>query len=123
LKAIKTFHAIKQTESSEIVVRLSGELDLSVASDLADELQPVIRQNELGLVMDMKDLQYIDSTGIGIIVSILKTRTAQGAAFSVRNVPPNIKRLFDLTGISRHLATVSSSSLIEGNPSNESFQR
>ncbi|WP_405459864.1 STAS domain-containing protein [Paenibacillus sp. HJGM_3] len=114
LNAIHTFNVTKQRTESAYIVSLAGELDLSVATDLVEELQPLIAQTDRAFVFDLRQLQYIDSTGIGIIVSILKSRAALQAPFAVRNVPPKIKRLFDLTGISRHLPQEPASTADEG---------
>ncbi len=103
MNATKTFHFTKQTNELENAVILKGDLDLSVASDLAEELKPLIAEQNRALVLDLQELQYIDSTGIGIIVSILKARDAMHAPFAVTNIPPKIKRLFDLTGITKYI--------------------
>jgi anti-sigma B factor antagonist len=45
----------------------------------------------------------VDSTGIGILVSVLKARHANNAPFAVEAIPPNIRKLFDMTGITPFL--------------------
>jgi anti-sigma B factor antagonist len=107
LSALKTFQIIKQKDETENKVMLSGDLDLSVASDLAEELHPLIHQKDRALTLDLQGLHYIDSTGIGIIVSILKVRDAMKAPFTVTHIPPKIKRLFDLTGITKYMSVPS----------------
>ncbi|WP_127588569.1 STAS domain-containing protein [Paenibacillus koleovorans] len=115
--ANKTFRITKQTTDSATIVLLGGELDLSAATDLAEELQPLLAQRERSLILNMRELSYIDSTGIGILVSVLKARGAANAPFAVEDVPPRIQRLFDLTGITKHLASSISldHSMAEGN--------
>jgi anti-sigma B factor antagonist len=114
LNALKTFRATKRSTPTENIVSLSGELDLSVATELVEDLQPWINQQERALILDLQALQYIDSTGIGIIVSILKSRAAMKAPFVVRHIPPKIKRLFDLTGITKYLVSISTHKSEEG---------
>ncbi|SFE56153.1 anti-sigma B factor antagonist [Paenibacillus catalpae] len=93
----------KETRDS-YMISLGGELDLSVVPQLRTALEPVMDRTDLNLVLNLRELKYIDSTGIGIIVSILKYRDGINAPFSVTEIPPSIQRLFDLTGISGYLS-------------------
>ncbi len=95
---------IEQLESEKsFELKLFGELDLSVVPQVQGALEHVLRREDLDLVLDLGGLTYIDSTGIGIIVSILKTRDSLNAPFYVRNIPPAVKRLFNMTGLTGHL--------------------
>jgi anti-sigma B factor antagonist len=97
------FYVIKDVRGNEIVISLNGELDLSAAPDLRAELEPYVNQTSRGLTLNLKNLKYIDSTGIGILISMLKSRDALNAPFQVVEVPAKIQRLFDITGISKYL--------------------
>lgn len=99
----KKFTIQKEIMADEVIAYLSGELDLSAATEMREDLEPFVNQTNRSLTLNLRDLKYIDSTGIGIIVSILKTRTAAGVGFGVEEIPPKIKRLFDITGISQYL--------------------
>jgi anti-sigma B factor antagonist len=100
---IEKFVIDQQENNEEYVFYLSGELDLSVAPQLRSALESVVNQVEKPLILNLKGLKYIDSTGIGIIISVLKIRDELNAPFIVREIPAPIKRLFDLTGISEFL--------------------
>jgi anti-sigma B factor antagonist len=95
---------IRQEEiQNQIILHVSGELDLSVVPQLRAALEPVMNREDKALILNLKHLKYIDSTGIGIIVSVLKLRDELKAPFYVRDIPSGVKRLFDITGISRYL--------------------
>ena len=98
------FHIEQHEAEGRIILSLSGELDLSVIPQLGAALEPVVDRTDRGLELNLKNLTYIDSTGIGVIVSVLKIRHALKAPFVVREIPPGIQRLFDMTGISSHLS-------------------
>ncbi len=53
------------------------------------------------MIINLKELKYIDSTGIGILLSILKARHGMESRFAVQEVPPQIQKLFDMTGIAK----------------------
>ncbi|KAA9002109.1 STAS domain-containing protein [Paenibacillus spiritus] len=99
------FQAQTQTEGKVCTVFLSGELDLSVAPDFRLVMEPLVGDPGLDLVINLKDLRYIDSTGIGILLSILKARHGMDVKFTVEEVPPQIQKLFDMTGIAKFFAS------------------
>lgn len=98
------FHVVTETENNVCTVSLSGELDLSVAPDFRLVMEPLVGDAGLDLVINLKELKYIDSTGIGILLSVLKARHGMEAKFSVEEVPPQIQKLFDMTGIAKFFA-------------------
>ncbi|UKS26387.1 STAS domain-containing protein [Paenibacillus sp. HWE-109] len=102
MNAIRKFTVYKQSNGKENMIYLSGELDLSAASELAAVLDSVVNLENQSLTLDLRELRYIDSTGIGMFVSVLKVRAAMQAAFRIQHIPAKIQRLFDLTGVSRY---------------------
>lgn len=95
------FNAKTQMNEGVCTVFLSGELDLSVAPDFRLVMEPLVGNSEVDLIVNMKDMTYIDSTGIGILLSILKARHGMETRFAVEEVPPQIQKLFDMTGIAK----------------------
>lgn len=98
------FNAVTQMDENACTVFLSGEMDLSVAPDFRLVMEPLVGNADQNLIVNMKDLKYIDSTGIGILLSILKARHSMNAGFAVEEVPPQIQRLFEMTGIAKFFA-------------------
>jgi anti-sigma B factor antagonist len=97
------FEVVQEETKDQYILHVNGELDLSVVPQLRSALELVMNKTDKALVLNLKQLKYIDSTGIGIIVSVLKLRDELNAPFFVRDIPAAIRRLFDLTGISRYL--------------------
>lgn len=82
----------------ERVIRLRGELDIESAPDLERVL---LRSRPAGqrVVLDLAELQFMDSTGLRVL---LRARVAADEGrweIRLRNVPPTIRRLFDMTGV------------------------
>jgi stage II sporulation protein AA (anti-sigma F factor antagonist) len=82
----------------ERVIRLRGELDIESTPDLERVL---LRTRPAGqrVVLDLTELKFMDSTGLRVL---LRARAAadQGRwEINLRNVPPTIRRLFDMTGV------------------------
>ena len=100
---VEPFRIVQEETNEQYILHFIGELDLSVVQQLRGTLDSVIRRTDKALVLNLKQLTYIDSTGIGIIVSVLKLRVSLRAPLFVVETPPHIIRLFDLTGISKYL--------------------
>lgn len=96
---------VLRTENQEgkCTVFVGGELDLESAVQMRAAMTPLIELTDRELVLNLQDLRYVDSTGIGILVSVLKARHAKEAPFTVTAVPPHIRKLFDMTGITPFL--------------------
>ncbi|XID95937.1 STAS domain-containing protein [Paenibacillaceae bacterium WGS1546] len=91
------------------VVHIGGEFDLEVASQMRAALEPLIELRDRLLILDLNELKYIDSTGIGILISVVKARHARNAPFGVERIPSHIRKLFDMTGITPFLTAESPS--------------
>ncbi|GAA3409874.1 hypothetical protein GCM10020370_51860 [Paenibacillus hodogayensis] len=66
-------------------------------------MEPLVELCDRILTLNLQELRYIDSTGIGILISVLKARHARNGSFTVEAVPAHIKKLFDMTGITPFL--------------------
>ena len=54
------------------VARLTGEVDLSNVEDLTAEVEAAVSNRALGLVLDLTDVTYLDSTGLRLIFRLLR---------------------------------------------------
>ncbi|MEO3945532.1 STAS domain-containing protein [Gorillibacterium sp. CAU 1737] len=98
----KKFEVIAREEADQHTIYVKGELDLAVAAEFRSAIEPLISTDK-EVILDMGELTYIDSTGMGILIFFLKARKEENRAFAVQNIPQKIKKLLDLTGITRFL--------------------
>jgi len=90
-------------EDGTRVLSLSGELDLSNAETVETALREA-REPGAPLIVDMRELEFIDSTGIALIVGVIG-----GEGSGVRFVPsesPSVTRVMELTGLAGRLPLV-----------------
>lgn len=59
-----------------VKVTLSGEVDIYTSQELKENLYRVVETNKKDLIIDCKELNYIDSTGLGIFVGALKKQSS-----------------------------------------------
>ena len=90
------------TEIKEIdgkyVVTLEGEMDTAAANEAEDVLKELYKNEGKEVVFECKDLEYIASSGLRILINILKVTMAKGSRVVLRNVNDDIKNVFKLTG-------------------------
>ncbi|MGH2874450.1 MAG: STAS domain-containing protein, partial [Solirubrobacteraceae bacterium] len=80
---------------------LSGELDLATAPELEHELQRLAGKRSL--VLDLCGVEFIDSTGLSVLVKAHKRATEAGRSFKLIRGGPQAQRLLALTGLNAHL--------------------
>ena len=78
---------------------MSGLLDLACANNLKEELYKAVEEKFADVVIDMTDLEYIDSTGIGVLVGLMKKLRTDGKDIKISNAKDNVKRIFKITGL------------------------
>ena len=88
---------IEQLED-KFLVTLEGELDTAAAAEVEQTLQPLYSSNGLDVVIDCTNLEYIASSGLRILISILKGAKAGGSKVILRHVNEDISNVFRLTG-------------------------
>ena len=80
------------------VATLVGELDTAAAVEVEEILKPLYTSDGKDVVIDCTDLGYIASSGLRILISILKGAKATGSQVVMRGVNDDIKNVFKLTG-------------------------
>lgn len=82
-------------------VQLYGEVDIYNAESLKNELHALIDDRKADVVLDCTSLKYIDSTGLGVLVSALKKVKEAKKQISIINLKPYIAKIFTLTGLDK----------------------
>lgn len=80
------------------VATLEGEMDTVAAVEVEDVLKPLYESNGKDVIIDCKGLEYIASSGLRILLGILKGAKAAGSKVVLRDVNDDIKDVFRLTG-------------------------
>jgi anti-sigma B factor antagonist len=86
------------------VLAPSGELDLASGPELEAELERV-KASEL-IIVDLRQLEFIDSTGLSVLVKANQQAQEAGRRFALVNGGSQIQRLLSLTGIADRLTLV-----------------
>jgi anti-sigma B factor antagonist len=97
--------AVVESEGSERVVTVSGEVDLCTAPQLRACLQQVTDSTQRRVVVDVGGLEFIDSSGIAVLAAAIKRLRPAGRHLVVRRPTRQMAKLLEMTGM-RNLVTV-----------------
>lgn len=95
---------IKNSDGANMEISLIGRLDTTTAPQLEAEVKASIDGVEK-LVFDFKDLEYVSSAGLRVILATQKIMNRQGS-MEIKNVSDDIMEVFDITGFSDILTIV-----------------
>lgn len=84
-------------------IALSGELDIASASRMEDELSRLQAQSPKLLVLDLRELEFMDSTGLRLIVRADEAARAGGTRFVIVRGPEPVQRVFQIVGLDTRL--------------------
>lgn len=81
------------------VLSLAGEVDVANAGQVRDSALKLMSTGIKHLVVDLKATEYMDSTGLGTLVGLLKRMKESGGDVVIAVARPRVKRLFEITGL------------------------
>ena len=87
-----------QEIDGRMVAVLSGELDTAAAAATEAALKPLFDSDGKDLVLDCGELEYIASSGLRILMNLLKTAKAKGERVVLQHVNEVIRDVLELTG-------------------------
>lgn len=93
-------------EEGGTVIAVSGELDLASSPALEKRLDEVFGSDAELVILDLRELEFMDSTGLSVLIRAHQTAEAGERRLSVVKGPPQVQRLLTLTGVGERLAVV-----------------
>lgn len=82
----------------KFVVTLEGEMDTAAATEAEEVLKQLYQNEGKEVIFECEGLEYIASSGLRILINILKATMSKGNRVVLRNVNDDIKNVFKLTG-------------------------
>ncbi|BAM46484.1 MAG: STAS domain-containing protein [Amphibacillus sp.] len=80
---------------------LSGEIDAYTAPKLKEALLPLTKETGKEVIVDLENVKYMDSTGLGVFISALKSSKEHNSSFKLINLQERVERLFKITSLDK----------------------
>jgi anti-sigma B factor antagonist len=93
---------VRNTDATT-VISVSGELDLASSPALEEELERVAQSDAQLVVVDLRGLEFMDSTGLSVLVRAHQRAEENGRRLGLVNGSQQVQRLLTLTGVADRL--------------------
>ena len=97
-------------ENGIVSMEISGKIDSITFTELKKGFDQTMKQGKKNILLNMRDLSYIDSTGIGAVLSFAKWIDRIGGKLKIAEMQPKIKEVFNLLSFDRILDIYDSAS-------------
>ena len=88
-------------EGAAAIVQLAGEVDLHHTPAVHKALVGVCEKKPQQLVIDMAEVSYLDSSGIGVLVEVFRRMNASGGQFKLSGVVQRVRSVFEITRLDK----------------------
>ncbi|MGL5346326.1 MAG: anti-sigma F factor antagonist [Peptostreptococcaceae bacterium] len=89
-------------EKNLIIEFMVPELDHHITNEVRDEIDEILISRPIkNIVFDFRNIRFMDSSGIGVIIGRYKKISNEGGKVSVINVNARVKKIFDLSGMNK----------------------
>lgn len=97
LEVLKEFNS----ENKQWEVTPQGEIDIYTSADFKKVLLELLQENNTDIKIIGTSLDYIDSTGLGVLISVLKQMKEDDRTIIITDIKPSIKKLLELTSLDK----------------------
>jgi len=93
---------IKQIDKNGILVcYIHGEIDINTSPEMKKVFDKIIGTKRDKILLNLKDVSYVDSSGLATLVEVLKGMRAYGGKLKLSNLTTKVKSLFEITKLER----------------------
>jgi anti-sigma B factor antagonist len=95
------FAVDRRVEKDLTIVKISGEIDVFTSPRLREMLLEIIEDGGLHLVVDLGEVTFLDSTGLGVLVGIYHRLRARDGSMTFMGVNDRVRRVFHVTQLTK----------------------
>ncbi|OGW75539.1 MAG: hypothetical protein A2Z72_00210 [Omnitrophica bacterium RBG_13_46_9] len=93
---------ISQVEKNGILIcYINGDIDINTAPQFKKVFDKLIHDKRSKLILNFKDVAYVDSSGLATLVEILKGLRVYGGRLKLSNLSTKVKNLFEITKLEK----------------------
>jgi anti-sigma B factor antagonist len=83
------------------ILAVSGEVDVATVPRLREQLHGLVAQGSNRIIVDLDGVDFLDSTGLGVLVGALKRVRSNDGELSLVCTQPRIRKVFEVTGLTK----------------------
>lgn len=91
-------HVYEQRRADTLILQPTGRLDSLTSQDLQTELSQRIGSGDTAILLDLKDLEYISSAGLRVLLLAGKELKAKNGQLSLCALKENVREVFEISG-------------------------
>jgi anti-sigma B factor antagonist len=96
---------LRSSDAQGVVVTISGEIDMATAPQLRELLNQLVDDGSMTILLDCRDLAFLDSSGIGVLVAV-RNRIGDRGTLTLEAPQPHVRKVLELTGVGEHVVIV-----------------
>ncbi len=81
------------------VIDVQGEIDVYTSPRVKETINELIEKEHYNLIINLEEVRYIDSTGLGVLIGALKKVREHNGSINLICTNPQIKKIFNITGL------------------------
>lgn len=90
-----------EVKDGKTFAKVDGRLDTTNAEEFEKKMAPMLVGANPDIELDCTDFAYISSSGLRLLLTLQKSVLARGGKLVIKNMIPEIKEVFDMTGFSK----------------------
>ncbi|MCR5836103.1 MAG: anti-sigma factor antagonist [Lachnospiraceae bacterium] len=96
--------SLYEVKGDTLTIFTPKEIDHYVASEIIEYSEVLMAKNNIkNMIIDFEETEFMDSSGIGIVIGRYKIITKLGGKLSLRKMKRNIERMFEISGVKKLL--------------------
>lgn len=85
-----------------VILKIGGSFDRHITVNLKNKIDEFIQNNRINFLFNLESADFIDSAGLGIMVSVSKILKKKGGIVKICSITTNVKNLFELTRLNQY---------------------
>lgn len=93
----------ESVDGGKAVITLAGKITFENSADVRDKVKSLLESNDIkNLIFELSAVKFIDSSGLGLLVSIKNTISKKQGSFVIKNATDTVKKIMKQTGLDKY---------------------
>ncbi len=92
-----SFRLQQREEKGVLILTPQGQLNASEVASFKKEWAPFLQKEKLGVIVDCSSLEFVDSTGLGALIALLRKLESKGGKLVFVGLGPEVASIFEMT--------------------------